>query len=275
MKRLRRQTPRKSRRFTRQGGPSIVRCPQQPFVIPDVMETSVVYTRTANVSTSGTSVSPNTVALIFSGNNLYDPDKGLILESYPVGHVQWATLYNRYQVISSTFEVTMHSVTAEPARFMVVAHPYTSNFPSGVAGFEDFSGLPYASPIHIVGPNSGTSVVPRYKRSITSSKILCRPDSQLFCAEVVSGFNTNATFQPASEWFWFLLVANDILGVGTVPAVTATIRITYRTRYYQNHQLTAHVHSTDGTEPPQNAGDHDPCAEDVMAQSAVEMKMPG
>jgi hypothetical protein len=237
---------------------NVLRASSRSFVVPDVFETRVVYSATYSSTASATLVSPNTNAFLFTGNSLFDPDRNALLESYPVGHVQLATLYNRYQVIGSTFEVMLNANLNSSFRYIITAHPYSANIPTGAVAVEDFSGLPLSSNIQDLGPNTGNTVG-RIRRKFTTSRVLSRPSSQLFNAEDVSGYCTSAGFQPASQWFWYFVISNNQIGAITLPQATLTFRVTYHTRYYQPHMLTAHVHSTEDAEPPENAKDFDPC----------------
>lgn len=240
------------------------------FVVPQVFETRVVYTATRSSTASAFLVSPNTNAFLFAGNSLYDPDRNAALESYPVGHVQLAALYNRYQVIGSTFEVTVNAnVATSSMRYIITAHAYSDNLPSGAVAVEDFSGLPLSSQIKDLGPSTGNTV-DKISKSYRTSFVLSRPESQLFCAETVSGYNTGGAFQPASQWFWYFIVSNNAIGAITLPQATLTFRVTYHTRYYQPHMMTAHVHNTDDARPPRHSKDIDPCDCDEKEPDPVE-----
>jgi len=217
-----------------------------------------VYAATYSTTLNPFPVSANTTAFIFTGNNLYNPDLNVALESYPVGHVQLATLYNRYQVMGSSLEVTINANAASSFRYMISAHAFSSNLPIGAVAAEDFTGLPLATRIQSLGPNTGTTVG-RLTRSYRTAFVLSRPESQLFNSEDHSGYCTNATFQPASQWFWYFVVSNNVIGSILPPSATITFRIVYHTRYYQPHMLTAHFHSTAGVDPPDNSKDFDPC----------------
>lgn len=83
---------------------SVLRNPAQTQVVPQVYDTRVVYTATYSSTLASFPVSLNTNAFLFTGNSLYNPDLNVVLESYPVGHVQIGALYNRYQVIGSSIE---------------------------------------------------------------------------------------------------------------------------------------------------------------------------
>lgn len=254
----RRVLPRRPRRRNGRGGMSSLRNNLGTFVAPPVYETRVVYTATRSSTASAFLVSPNTNAFLFAGNNLFDPDRNAALESYPVGHVQLGALYNRYQVIGSTFEVTINANINSSFRFMITAHAYSDNLPAGAVAIEDFSGLPLSSQIMSLGPNTGDTVA-KISRRYKTSYVLSRPESQLFCAETVSGYATNGAFQPASQWFWYFIISNNQIGAITLPQATLTFKVTYHTRYYQPHMMTAHVHSTESAEPAQNSKDFDPC----------------
>jgi hypothetical protein len=257
--RNRRTSRRAIRRRPRQsGGLSVLRLNSQTQVVPQVYDTRVVYTATYSSTLGSFPVSLNTNAFLFTGNNLYNPDLNVILESYPVGHVQIGTLYNRYQVIGSSIEVMVNANLASSFRYMISAHAYSSNLPTGATAVEDFTGLPLATKVHCLGPNTGTTVG-RISKAYRTSFVLSRPEQQCFNNEDLSGYCTNAAFQPASQWFWYFVISNNAIGAIIAPSATLTFRIVYHVRYYQPHMLTSHFHSTTGVDPPDNDKDFDPC----------------
>lgn len=237
---------------------SVLRLNNRTQVVPQVYDTRVIYTATYSSTLAAFPVSLNTNAFLFTGNSLYNPDLNVILESYPVGHVQIGALYNRYQVIGSTIEVMVNANINSSFRYMLSAHAYSSNLPTGATAVEDFTGLPLATKIRVLGPNTGNTVG-RISRSYRTSFVLSRPESQCFCNEDLSGYCTNATFQPASQWYWYFIISNNQIGAILPPSATLTFRITYHVRYYQPHMLTSHFHTLDGLDPPDNTKDFDPC----------------
>jgi hypothetical protein len=230
------------------------------LVVPQVTETSVNYTVTY-LASAGTPISPTTSYFVFAGNSVFNPDLNASLENYPIGHFQWAFLYQRFQVISSAIEVRAHSTSTIPlgsCKFVIYPKPYSAAIPGSATTVDHFAGEPLAGRLRHVGPVSGTSVIAPERMAKTTAFMLSRPENQLFCNEAVSGYNTLNTFQPASQWFWLIVVEDDASPLSTGPDVQFTFSITYRVRYYQPHGLTVHSREDSGS-GAQNTTDQPPC----------------
>lgn len=244
--------PRRNGRRLRRGGPPgtstrVVRIPRNVHVIPDVVENHIFYSIKYG-SAVAAPISAFTAGFLFSGNSIFNPDRNAVLENYPVGVPQMSQLYARYQVIGSTIRVrcTVHDAIANTSlRFAIYPHAYTSALPAGAVAVDDFIGQPRCSQLVSVGPVSGISLSRIATHSLTTSAMLSRPASQLYCNEDVSGFLATSTFQPNSQWFWNIIFSNSV-DLLSIPLAEFEISINYHVRFYQPLNLVITNHATTG-----------------------------
>lgn len=234
-------------------------------VVPQNLIVDLIYSVRYDTSTAST-FGTNSGYFLFSGNSVFNPDLNVTLENYPIGVTNWANLYARYHVISSSLE-TRCSVWAPivdtSLRFCVWPHAYSATLPTGASDVESFVGQPLCSEVQIVGPVSGISVSRSFKKNMSTARVFARPPSQLFNDENTSGYLVNNSFQPNSQWFWFVVFSNNVDGVFTIPKATFEFKLRFRVSLYHPRAMASTNHSTLGitkADPSPFDVEPDPCS---------------
>lgn len=240
--------PRRTRRAAR-NGISMMKTPNHAL-IPQVSLATVRYSVTYTGGTSPFPLGPQTEVWQFQANSLWNPDNNATLENFPLGHFEWAFLYNRYQVISSTIRVTAHCTSTgtfdDATQILIWAKPYSNQFPTGATNLDSFVGQTDATAPRIVGTCIGNSTL-TMSSTKTTSHMLGRPDSQLFCNPDVSGYCVNSSLQPSSTWYWNVVTQADNLNGLPAPApISYRFTVEYRVRYHQPHGFILRNHAVTG-----------------------------
>lgn len=212
------------------------------------METTVTYMKqynTADASTFGTSSG----FFLFSGNSVFNPDLNAALENYPVGVPEISNLYDRYQVVASTISVraiTYDAIVNSAVRFCVYCRPYIASFSSSLQSVDDFLGQPNCSKMMMLGPVSGISISPTLTVARSTASVLSRTPSQVQCSADTSGYVTDGTYQPASQWYWFVVFSNANSTAITPPGCVFELKVRYRVRFFAPRSLVASSHDVTG-----------------------------
>jgi len=220
----RRKARPQGRRAGRGGG--ILSVPRGINVMPNVMRTHFEYNVTYRTTVTGITLSPSTVYFQFAANGMYNPDLNVSLENFPTGLAQMGQIYERYQVVGSQCQVQITMTQGIPVtnvRAIIWPHQY-SQAVGATATVDDFSGQPNAGRIFMAGPVSGLSHG-QSSQSRTTAYMLSRPEAQVRCAPDTSGIIY--TSNPATLWYWTVVISNENLAAVALPDVQVSFRITY------------------------------------------------
>lgn len=153
--------------------------------MPFVMDT------TSLITTAGGFVTYN-----YRGNDIYDPDVVLGGDSGS-GRAQWATLYKKYKVLSSTIIVECINLDTDDPLHVVVL-PSKSGLVPGVAQKSALVGLPAAKNVTVTN-QTGRGIVQHHCRTTEICNIETMSDD---------GYIAAMGDSPTHVWYWVVTLFN-------------------------------------------------------------------
>lgn len=193
----------------------------RPLVTPNGIVVTMPYVD-CRVLSSGIT---NFTYHIYRGASLFDPDFTGVGHQ-PLGHDQWATLYQRYRVLSSTCVAHIQSLEANTGQDCALAVLETS---TGAAGFTDLAEQPYAV-MKSTGALGGNSVM--MTRNCITKSFEGDPGAA-YDKDYTADFGSN----PTRDFFFHVGVRNADTNVLTNGAAIC-VRITYKVLLYDRIDLT-------------------------------------
>lgn len=166
----------------------------------------------------------------FRGNGPFDPDVTFV-GVQPPAYDQWAALYQRYTVISSSIQVRAISRSVSNCMRVAVA-PAADN--SAVPSFDALSGFRYSVVGDTTGGANGITLRQRCKTAVVMGTT---ERSVLDSAQ--AAFDAAATGLPGQQWFWNIAVETS----GSSDSVSLFVIVKYKLRFWrpvtQSTSLTA------------------------------------
>lgn len=225
-------------------------CCKQP--IPDSVGVTLRYADSQDVSAS-----VGAFAWQFRGNGPYDPDV-TYTGVQPPYFDQWAALYDRYTVLSST--ITVRAISRAVSNCMRIAVG-----PAVVAtaqAFDALAGQRYAVSKDTTGGAQAAVLSLDLKTSsvfgVTSQSVLDSASAR---------FDAAVGSLPNGQWYWNIAVETS----GSSDAVSLYVVVTYRVKFWQpSVQTVSLTRLTVGPRQPRSAGAT--CTNHGVTATAVEEK---
>jgi len=226
-------------------------CCKQP--IPDSVGVTLRYSDSQDVTASVGAYSWQ-----FRGNGPYDPDV-TYTGVQPPCFDQWAALYDRYTVVSST--ITVRAISRAVSNCMRIAvGPATSG---GAQAFDAIAGQRYAVSKDTTGGAQAAvlslDLMTATVGGVTKASVL---DS------ASAGWDSAVSSTPAKQWFWNVAVETS----GSSDALSLYVVVTYRVKFWQPAVQTVSLMTRPTGSPSQRRSAGATCTAHGVTATAEEEK---
>ena len=192
-----------------------------PTIVPDQMFTKLTYRGNAWLN------EPNGLfqTYVLRGNSIFDPEFGGVA-SQPLGRDQWASFYNKYQVMASKITVKILPTGEQGQNFSFCVLPTVDPSASGIRQIEE---QPYNKSRMLSRVQDNAKTISSYMKTSAifgTKNILAEEDTQ---AEQAAN--------PSKEWYWLLGAANHSLSGTGQMSLDVFIEVEYYVRYFDRVQL--------------------------------------